>query len=151
MSLTYNEFSEKILIMINQEDGNCLFESMSNLVNENHTIIRQKIFNFYKTFDRTKKYDVDTIEYAIVLGLTFDNIDDEFTHEEFIGFDNVWASMTDVLVCSLLYNVDINIYKYDEVINKYIIDKVKYQYKNYRTLHILYSNNNHFEALIPIL
>lgn len=150
MSLTYNEFNEKFLIMVNQEDGNCLFESMSNLVNEHHTIIRQKVFNFYKTFDRTQKYDHHTIEYAIVLGLTFDNVDGEFKHEEFIGFDNVWASMTDILVTSLLYKVEINIYKYDEVINKYIVDKVKYQYKNYRELHILYSNNNHFEALIPI-
>ena len=109
MSLTYSEFSEKFLIMVNQEDGNCLFESMSNLVNEHHTIIRQKVFNFYKTFDRNKKYDENTIEYAVLLDLTFDNVDGEFKYEDIIGFNNVWASMTDILVCSLLYNVDINI------------------------------------------
>lgn len=150
MSLTYKEFSDRFLILINEQDGNCLFESLSNLINENHTVIRQKVFNFYKTFDRTKKYNEDTIEYAILLGLIYDNTDGEFRHEDIIGCDNIWASMTDILVCSLLYNIDINIYKYDEILNKYIIDHVKYQHKNYRTIHILYSNNNHFEALIPI-
>lgn len=149
MSLTHDEFSDKFLILVNQDDGNCLFESISNLVDEPHTVIRQKVFNFYKSFDRNKKYDENTIEYAIVLGLLYDNTDGDFTHEEIIGCDYVWASMTDVLVCSLLYKVDINIYKYDAISKKYTIDKVKCNYNNTRTLHILYSNNNHFEALIP--
>ncbi len=149
MTLSYSEFGKNFLILVNQEDGNCLFESMSNLVNDHHTIVRQKVYNFYKTFDRNKKYNENTIEYAIVLGLTFDNVDGEFKHEEFIGYDNVWASMTDVLVCSLIYGVDIFLYKYDEISKVYVIDKLKYQYKNNRTIHILYSNNNHFEALIP--
>ena len=58
--------------------------------------------------------------------------------------------MTDILVCSLLYNIDIDIYKYNNDTNLFVVDKIRSQYKNDRIVNILYSNNNHFEALIKI-
>ena len=80
-NLTSDEFSNKFIILINQQDGNCLFESLSNCVNEDQSIIRQKVYQFYKNFDRNFKYSNNSIEYLIVLGLEYDNNDGEFIHE----------------------------------------------------------------------
>jgi hypothetical protein len=167
-SLSEQEFNRHFEIVSNNANGNCLFESMERLLintpyeKENGKLhaskIRSMVSEFYTNFDRDINYPVNTIEHDIKMGIMFDNSDfDEannvISHEYNVRNDKVWASMTDVLICSLLFEVNIYIYtknmlylKYD--MSKYDISKIKPQYNYKTTLHILYNGTNHFEAIL---
>ena len=77
--------------------------------------VRSQVYEFYKHFDRDIKYPDDTIEQAIVLGLMFENQDenehgDYISHDRNIINDRVWGSLVDILVCSMLFDVDVNLF-----------------------------------------
>jgi hypothetical protein len=111
--------------------------------------------------DRDADYPEDTIEYRIKMGILFDNMDDELQHDRNILNNQVWASMTDVLICSLIFQININLYTKhssfdlddydvftsDDYEDTYEITKIESQYNFTHTIDLLYSNNNHFEAL----
>jgi hypothetical protein len=165
--LTDNEFNNHFKVIPNKADGNCLFESIEHqlIYSEyefkhgitNATKIRKMVGDFYKNFDREFDYPEDTIEYRIKMGLLFDNVDDEMPHELNIYNDNVWASMTDVLICSLLFQMNIDLYlkhtwaEEDEcdikIITNYELTKIESQYNFTKTTNLLYSGENHFEAI----
>lgn len=163
------EFNNKFKIISNKADGNCLFESIENALiyseyEFKHGItdskkIRKMVGEFYRNFDRDKDYPENTIEYRIKMGILFDNIDDELQHDNNILNDCVWASMTDILICSLIFQMNINLYTKhssfiiddddDNIITTehYEITQIESQYNFTQITNLLYSNNNHFEAL----
>ena len=156
------EFDTHYEVVRNRANGNCLFDSISYLMNcipsedgysqvELHQEdVRSQVYEFYKDFDRDIKYPDDTIEQAIVLGLMFENQDenehgDYISHDRNVINDRVWGSLVDILVCSMLFDVDVNLFINHG--NAFRLDKIKFQYKNKHTLDILYNGVNHFEAL----
>ena len=161
------EFDSYFKIISNKADGNCLFESIEHrLIYSEYefkhgitssTKIRKMVGNFYKTFDREFDYPDNTIEYRIKMGLLFDNMDDEMPHEFNICNDTVWASMTDLLICSLLFQMNIDLYikhiwvEEDEddikIITSYELTKIESQHNFTKTTKLLYSGENHFEAI----
>lgn len=154
--LSERQFNNCFKRIENNANGNCLFETMEYLLSGtlyeyNHgytraSEIREMVGQFYKDFDKDIDYPINTIEYNIKIGILFDNMDDaEEAHDINICNDKVWASMTDVLICSLLFNVNINLYKYFE--KKYHLEKITSQYNFMETINILYNGVNHFEAL----
>ena len=154
--LTATEFHDCFRVIPNNTDGNCLFESIAHLLmgsreSENDIItageIREMVGNFYRDFDRDICYPETTIEYAIKIGNLFDNIDDEMAHDYNIWNDKVWASMTDVLICALIFEININLYKYVPETNTYCLEQIKSQYNFTNTVNLLYNGVNHFEAL----
>ena len=159
--LSRRNFNTQYDIVRNNAEGNCLFESISYLINNlpkegeqdefSHEDVRLLVYDFYKEFDREIKYPKEAIESAVILGILYDNDDydetnDEITpHDKNISNDKVWGSMTDLLVCSIIFDVDINLYiKYG---NEFKLEKIKYQYKNKNSINILFNGINHFEAL----
>lgn len=165
--LSFEEFNRKFEIIRNDAKGDCLFESIAYLINNlpkedededvrvlSHKDIRSFVYNFYKKFDRDIKYPTESIENYIIMGLLYDN-DDEDEYGEYISHDinvskaKVWGSMTDLLVCSVIFDIDINLYKINENGYGIKLDKMKYQYKNKNTINILYNGVNHFEAVEP--
>lgn len=166
----FNEMFERIP---NCADGNCFFEAMEHLLlgtsyyYENGfltaTEIRQKVADFYKEFNKDIDYPIHTIEYTIKLGILFDNMDEVvekptsvFNIEEMpiyhiynIAHNYVWASMTDVLVCALLFDVNIDLYKKccEDLIS---LEEIRSQYPTDDTISIYYNGVNHFEALQKI-
>ena len=97
------------------------------------------MYEFYKDFDRNIKYPDDTIEQAIVLGLMFENQDenehgDYISHDRNIINDRVWGNLVDILVCSILFDVDVNLFINHG--NSFRLDTIKFQYKNKHTLDI---------------
>jgi hypothetical protein len=166
--LTDNEFNHHFKVISNKADGNCLFESIEHqlIYSEyefkhgitNATKIRKMVGDFYKKFDREFDYPDDTIEYRIKMGLLFDNMDDEMPHEFNICNDTVWASMTDLLICSLLFQMNIDLYvkrvsfEIDDddnidIITNYELTKIESQHNFTKTIKLLYSGENHFEAI----
>jgi hypothetical protein len=104
--------------------------------------------NFYREFDKDIDYLESTIEYKIKIGNIFDNMDDEMQHDYNIWNDKVWASMTDVLICSLIFEININLYKYNSNTNMYNLEKITSQYNFINTVNLLYNGINHFEAIV---
>ena len=165
--LTDDEFSARFKIVRNNADGNCLFESIEHKLNFSEyefkygitkaKRIREMVGEFYKKFDKDMDYPESTIEYRIKMGILFDNVDDEMLHDYNICNDKVWASMTDVLICSLIFEININLYVKndsftfvgDDVVDitSYELSKIETQYNFTTTIHLLYSGGNHFEAL----
>ena len=167
MILTDEEFTEQFKIIGNNANGNCLFESMEHLLNFSEyefkhgitkaTRIREMVGEFYKKFDKDANYLESMIEYKIKMGILFDNVDDEMQHDCNICNDKVWASMTDVLMCSLIFSININLYtrntsftiEGDDIVETttYELSKIETQYNFTTTINLLYSGGNHFEAL----
>lgn len=156
--LTKSEFKRHFNIIKNDANGNCLFESISYLINnlpKKKKILCQKdirllVHDFYKKFDRDIKYPDGTIEQSILLGLIFENQDEDengvyISHDRNIINDMVWGSLIDILVCSVVLDVDINLYVYHG--NDVRLEQIKFQYKNKHTLNLLYNGVNHFESL----
>ena len=160
--LSRRNFNTQYDIVRNNAEGNCLFESIAYLINnlpkeENeeqdeftHEDVRLLVYDYYKEMDHDIKYPNESIENAVILGVSYDNDDygenGEITpHDRNISNDKVWGSMTDLLICSIIFDVDINLYKKNG--NEFILEKIKYQYKNTNTINILYNGINHFEAL----
>ena len=77
----------------------------------------------------------------------FDNFDDEMPHDYNIWNDKTWASMTDLLICSLIFEVNIDLYKYDSITDIYNLEHITSQYNFKNTINILYNGINHFEAI----
>ena len=149
--LTTDQFRSLFVVVPNHADGNCLFESIEYLIKGAHSApeIREMVGEFYRNFDKNIDYPESTIENTIKIGNLFDNIDDEMPHDYNIWNDNVWASMTDVLICSLIFEVNINLYKYHSEIEMYHVEKITSQYNFTNTVDLLYNGINHFEALDP--
>ncbi len=158
MELSKREFNNCFNVIANNADGNCLFESIEYLLvgslyelKNGYTSasdIRAMVGNFYRDFDKDIDYPESTIEYKIKIGNIFDNIDDEMQHDYNIWNDKVWASMTDVLICSLIFEININLYKYNSSTDMYNLEKITSQYNFINTVNILYNGINHFEAIV---
>lgn len=155
--LNSKQFSGIFQVIPNRADGNCLFESMYYLIRHSdymkdaiymptHQEIRELVSNFYKDFDREKDYPHDTIEYAIKIGLLYDNDDNGVPHDKNVSNNYAWASMTDLLVCSVIFDVNINLYKKNG--KKFYLEKITSQYNFKITVNLLYNGKDHFEALI---
>jgi hypothetical protein len=150
--LTTDQFINRVTVVPNNADGNCLFESIEYLIKRVYSAsdIREMVGEFYRNFDRDVNYPESSIENTIKIGILYDNIDDEMPHDYNIWNNNVWASMTDVLICSLIFEVNINLYKYDSEIQMYHLEKITSQYHFTYTVDLLYNGINHFEALEPV-
>lgn len=155
--LKFKEFHNLFRVVVNNADGNCLFESMEYLLDgslyeldhghKSAEEIREMVGNFYREFDKDIDYPESTIEYAIKMGILYDNVDDEMPHDYNIWNDKVWASLTDVLICSVLFELNINLYKYVMETEEYHIEKIVPQYCYINTVNLLFNGINHFEAL----
>jgi hypothetical protein len=148
---TGDQFHNRFVVVSNNADGNCLFESIEYLIKGAYSAseIREMVGEFYRNFDKCIDYPESTIENTIKIGNLFDNFDHEMQHDYNIWNDNVWASMTDVLICSLIFEVNINLYKYHSEIQMYHVEKITSQYNFTNTIDLLYNGINHFEALEP--
>ena len=160
MTLTTREFNNCFIVIANNADGNCLFESIEKLLDgslyelehgfTSASDIRTMVGEFYRNFDKDIDYPDSTIEYQIKIGNIFDNIDDEMQHDYNIWNDKVWASMTDVLICSLIFEVNINLYKYNSNTSMYHLEQITSQYNFINTVNLLYNGVNHFEAIVYV-
>jgi hypothetical protein len=155
--LSSQQFDSRFITVANNADGNCLFESIEHLLSgsvyeKEHGVItaeniREAVGEFYRNFDKDIDYPEQTIEYRIKIDNLFDNMDDEMPHDYNIWNDKVWANMTDVLICSLIFEINIDLYTYVSEYNTYRLEKITSQYDYKKTVNLLYNGVNHFEAL----
>ena len=155
--LTDSQFKDRFRVIHNNPNGNCLFHCFIQLLSKETNIktthvlsMRKALCSFYSQFDKTQQYDENTTRYKIWLGLLYDNIDEnEECHDVQIQFNCVWASMTDVLALSIMFQVNVILLQLDAN-NVYSIHPI-FNDATYKHIYLLYKNNNHFEALDPLV
>jgi len=135
----------------NQAQGDCLFESMSQLLYKNSEktqSLRQEVADFYKSFDDSLEYPVNTIEDKIKLTLLADPYDDSGElHKTNIAKDNVFANLGDIFVLSKIHRCNILLLKQEGMFYRVIPIKNKGGSVFY---HIRMISDEHFEACLPV-
>ncbi len=137
----------------NSANGNCLFEAMSYGLDFSvyPADIRYCVGHFYETFSKDKTYEEGTLQQAIQLSRQFDTEDDDgVSHEIAIKDDTVWANMTDIYICALIYKVNIHLFRKIRIANYtfvYTCEQILCGYSDRPTVSLLYLNGNHFVAL----
>lgn len=137
--------------------GDCLFNSIGEILfgdeNKGHEI-REKVSNFYSTFDTEKEYPENSLLWNISCGIKFD--DDEFDcnenyvgkHSEIMSETGVWGNMNDLFICSHLFHVNIVLFNY---VTKTQVSINKIQNDSaLTTIYMRFINGNHFEPMLPI-
>jgi len=136
-------------------NGNCLFEAMSYLLHNDashHERLRFNLANFYNSFDITAEYPEGSLNYAIAMGLLYDNEDDNGNIHS-INIENpfVWGSPTDIIALALLGNINIELY----YSNTDLLDPEPFVYNSTITVptatitkKLAFINNNHYEPLV---
>jgi len=145
-------------IVENSADGNCFFESLSQLLYNKsprkHKEIRQNICKFYRTFDTNLASHVeDSIEYRLamlIIGDRFDTPEIGATGDEHtiaICKNRIYASLGDVYVASIFYKCDIIVFIQRD--DEYSIQPCKNVNSTKPTLYIRLIDDEHYEAMFP--
>lgn len=154
-TISLETFLQRFTRRRNQGDGNCFFESMQQLLGNvvTPTQLRAQVANYYATFTKQSPEDTSSLEYRIYLGLLYDNQDDDgATHHLAIRHNRVWASITDLLVCVLLYRCTIVLYTPNRCNQQLTVETISFQihgHPNQLVGHLFYNGYNHFDALTP--
>ena len=151
---TNKEIHTKFITIENSGGGNCLFYSMSQILNKSikkHREIRKKIYDYYQQFDMNKSYENDSIESKIqmLLLLEGEEPDNEKKHHHQIINDGIWGNSMDILVLSKLFNVNIIIFS---KFNKYNYMSIPIYHNYPQSIYLKYTatrlNYEHYEMLI---
>ena len=132
-------------------DGNCLFNTVSYLLNGNerqHNEIRHNVCEFYKHFDfRVKNHeDENTPAFKLkMLYSTDDRYDDNHVeHKVNICRPTVWGSLSDIYVICIIYNINIVLCQlYGQSYNLLECNPGVHP-----THYILLKNQNHYQPLV---
>jgi len=137
----------------NRAKGDCLFESLSQSLNDGkmdfHENIRKEICNFYKVFDETIDYETDSIEQKLAFSIIGDPTDDDRKlHKENICKSKIYANISDIYIASILYSKNIILFLLSDSKKEYrimpIINTASNEY-----IYIRLIGRNHYEAMIP--
>jgi len=132
-------------------DGNCLFNTVSYLLNGNerqHNEIRHNVCEFYKHFDfRVKNHeDENTPAFKLkMLYSTDDRYDDNnVEHKVNICRPTVWGSLSDIYAICIIYNINIVLCQlYGQSYNLLECNPGVHP-----THYIVLKNQNHYQPLV---
>lgn len=149
----------------NPPNGNCLFNSMSELLFGGiwqHANMRKRVAAFYRDFDATTVLSSESedkagsspcgpralgsMQYRIALSIIGDSYDDDGgLHSVNIKRNKVWGNLTDVMVLCLLYNVNVVLLHEQKGKDSYTV--VPYMVNSDSLVVYLRLCDSHFEAM----
>lgn len=150
-----NTFDTLFTVLENNADGNCLFESVEQ-INDifTHAQLRRLVCDYYKSFDKNKIYDNDSLENHLQIQMIGDNT--EFhartgkelkrTHEKRICVSREYAGMMDIMVIAMILHSNIVLLIANE--HDYTVHPIKVA-NDAPIMFIKFNGINHYEALIP--
>jgi hypothetical protein len=101
----------------NNQDGNCLFESVAHFHNywekteESATQIRRMVSDFYdNTLNQWGKTNEDTIESFLTDLLKYETSHSLTTHQDKIRYDGIYGSVCDLIAAALLLKFNFDLY-----------------------------------------
>jgi hypothetical protein len=149
-----DELKEKFEFGTVTPDGNCLFTSLSKLLNngKDAATTRREIFLYYKDFEKIKfifEYNKfkDSLEGKMVRLLSFPDFDNKVVHQIAMEEDKIFGNDSDIVAASLLYKVNINVYVYNET--KEIFELSTTGSSKFKKIINLELNGNHYQYLTP--
>ena len=146
------KFKKLFEILPAQDDGNCLFSSIEQLVPTfNLHELRQLVCEYYKTFDKFGTYPPDSIKAKLQMQMISDNEDDDedgepVLHENLICNNFEWAGLMDVIALSDILSVNIIVM----IMRKegYFAQPFLHSERS-KTICIKFNGSDHFEPLLP--
>ena len=143
----------------NSANGNCLFESIEQQNNiYNHVQLRNRVCDYYKSFNPNATYRSDSYEEKIALLFNSeDNVEYSIAtgkplktkHSKAICKKQSYASIMDIFVIALLLQVNIIIMIYNSHNKKYQINVLSNKPASENTLFVKFDGEEHYEAMIP--
>jgi len=159
--INIDEFHRKYRIVANSANGNCLFESLCfalprivpHYAGLKPKTLREDLARVYTQMLALKDFQTDEpIENELLnkikIGIQYDDDDDGKKHHEKIGKDRVWASMTDVLLLGFMTHVDIYLLTLEDHQNIRVDNMTNLETPRGFVM-LYYSNQEHFEAVVP--
>ena len=139
----------------NKGGGDCLFHSISQLVDIKQEDLRKRVCDFYKNFNDNpgfnKTYAADKTE-AIKLHLLHDPDKNNKKHHEEICNPGSWGSFTDCHIISVVLNIPIIFFHLTPSSDPptYAIEEILGDRKNVsdeELVHLWYNGVNHFQSM----
>jgi hypothetical protein len=148
-----------IRFTVNENDGlgNCLFLAVCQQDNTyTHKQLRQKLCEFYKTFNWEGNYPQDSLEQKLVCQHIVDNTEyhkktgrpNKISHVEKIGKNGEYAGIMDIIGIAILLQRPIIFFNKDSAeedfdIGEYVDNKVQFN----EPILLKFNGSDHFEAL----
>jgi len=158
-----DKFNTLFTVLENNADGNCLFESVEQLVGINNIStaakstaanLRKQVCDYYKSFDKEKIYDEDSLEGKLKIQMSVDNA--EFhartgkelkrLHEKRICVSKEYAGMMDIMVIAMILRSNIVLLIANE--HDFTVHPIKFA-NDAPIMFIKFNGEDHYEALIP--
>jgi hypothetical protein len=149
------DFDNKFQVLTNAADGNCLFLAISQLDERfDHLVLRKKLCTFYKKLVIKANVSDDSLLGKLRIQMIMDNIeyDENSTHDKRVCENYAYGGVMDVIVLAYILQRPIHLYQKLVFKSKEPTD-LKFDIFDDETIrtkppiHLLYSGNNHFEAL----
>lgn len=137
----------------NGADGNCLFysvlQSLLPTMSKNHlvsnaAVLRQRVCDFYTTFDENDTYPPDSLQQQIALSMMQDD-----GHRTDICVDQEYAEMQDIFV--LAHLMQLKIVLFHLIPSKMYRVSVVTHHQPKRTVYLRYNGVDHYEAFVKAM
>jgi OTU-like cysteine protease len=131
--LSIEQFHETFKVIPNVGKGNCLFLAIAFfLPGETHRTVREKVANYYA--DHIAEHQ--------------DNIHFSVDHGKKIRNEFEWGDGSDIYIIGLIFDITIKMYNFaKDATTGYVGNILTEPPEKKNTIHILFSNGNHYEAL----
>lgn len=150
-----NTFNTLFTVLENNANGNCLFESVEQINNIfTPAQLRRLVCDYYKSFDKEKIYDEDSLDGKLKIQMSVDNA--EFhartgkelkrLHEKRICVPKEYAGMMDIMVIAMILHSNIVLLIANE--HDFTVHPIKVA-NDAPIMFIKFNGINHYEALIP--
>lgn len=138
----------------NNQDGNCLFESVAHFHNywekteESAKQIRRMVSDFYDNTLNQHQYHQDTIESFLLDLIDYETLHSLTTHQDKIRYDGIYGSVCDLIAAAVLlkFNFDLYMKLSDGTFMLYQISMSNIN----RTHAFYYSGCDVYNAIVPL-
>lgn len=147
------EVDALFMTQTNLADGNCLFysvlQSLSPKMSKAHLLdnaakLRQRVCDFYATFDATQTYPSDSLEEKIAFLVQLDN-----GHTSDICVDQEYAEMPDIFVLAHVLPLKIVLFHLVSE-SRYHVSVISNHLPK-RTVYLRYNGVDHYEAFVKAM
>ena len=153
--ISNTDVNENYVISVNTGGGDCLFHSISQLVDIKQEDLRKRVCDFYDNFkentDLKLQYEAEKTE-AIRFHLVNDPDKNKKNHHEEICKNGIWGSFTDCYIISVVLDIPIIFFNLIPSLGSptYSIKEILGDRNNVsdeELVHLWYNGENHFQSM----
>jgi len=149
-------------LLLNKEDGNCLFESVEQQYDhpaeENAHLLRIQLFMFYRGFNFALEYPDDSLKQRLVLAHNFGDNEDfdrkgrllPTPHTFNVREDRHYAGVMDIIALAIMLKRPVDLYTAVGE-TTYALSSFTDEHTTGTPLVLAYNGRDHFEAVVPKL